>query len=147
MRFLHECPWERLETLRTLTPNIPFQMLLRGANAVGYSNYPDNVIYRFCELAVKSGMDIFRVFDCLNYLPNLLVGIDAVGKAGGVIEAAISYTVGSSPGVGEVWLCAGRRGGPVPVAVRSRVLPRARRATRESRHAHPLHQGECGDRG
>ncbi|VDM62400.1 unnamed protein product [Angiostrongylus costaricensis] len=92
MRFLHECPWERLETLRKLIPNIPFQCLLRGANAVGYSNYPDNVIDKFCELAVKSGMDIFRVFDCLNYVPNLLVGMEAVGKAGGVIEAAISYT-------------------------------------------------------
>uniref|UniRef100_A0A1I7WEN7 Pyruvate carboxyltransferase domain-containing protein n=1 Tax=Heterorhabditis bacteriophora TaxID=37862 RepID=A0A1I7WEN7_HETBA len=124
MRFLHECPWERLETLRQLIPNIPFQCLLRGANAVGYSNYPDNVInnllspslvynychfniiilsrkycahckfvlFRFCELAVKSGMDIFRVFDSLNYLPNLLVGMEAAGKAGGVVEAAISYT-------------------------------------------------------
>ncbi|KAK6047414.1 hypothetical protein COOONC_15080 [Cooperia oncophora] len=84
MRFLHECPWERLETLRQLIPNIPFQCLLRGANAVGYSNYPDNVIDRFCELAVKSGMDIFRVFDCLNYVPNLVVGMEAAGKAGGV---------------------------------------------------------------
>ncbi|RCN40708.1 putative pyruvate carboxylase [Ancylostoma caninum] len=92
MRFLHECPWERLETLRKLVPNIPFQCLLRGANAVGYSNYPDNVIYKFCELAVKSGMDVFRVFDSLNYLPNLVVGMEAVGKAGGVVEAAISYT-------------------------------------------------------
>ncbi|WKY11881.1 hypothetical protein Q1695_003447 [Nippostrongylus brasiliensis] len=92
MRFLHECPWERLETLRQLIPNIPFQCLLRGANAVGYSNYPDNVIEKFCELAVKSGMDVFRVFDCLNYVPNLLVGMEAAGKAGGVVEAAISYT-------------------------------------------------------
>lgn len=103
MRFLHECPWERLETLRQLIPNISFQCLLRGANAVGYSNYPDNVIdkwvsrslirglwfsahFRFCELAVKSGMDIFRVFDCLNYVPNLLVGMEAAGKAGGVVR-------------------------------------------------------------
>lgn len=92
MRFLHECPWERLEELRKRVPNIPFQMLLRGANAVGYTNYPDNVVYRFCELAVKHGMDIFRVFDSLNYLPNIIVGMEAVGKAGGVIEAAISYT-------------------------------------------------------
>lgn len=91
-RFLHEDPWERLETLRKLIPNIPFQMLFRGANAVGYTNYPDNVLTKFCELAVKSGMDIFRVFDSLNYLPNLIVGMDAVGKAGGVVEAAISYT-------------------------------------------------------
>jgi len=92
MRFLFEDPWERLEALRKVIPNIPFQMLLRGANAVGYTNYPDNVVNKFCELAVKSGMDIFRVFDCLNYMPNLIVGIDAVGKAGGVIEAAISYS-------------------------------------------------------
>uniref|UniRef100_A0A914WEX4 Pyruvate carboxylase n=1 Tax=Plectus sambesii TaxID=2011161 RepID=A0A914WEX4_9BILA len=92
MRFLHECPWERLETLRTLIPNIPFQMLLRGANGVGYKSYPDNVVFKFCDLAVKSGMDVFRVFDSLNYLPNLLVGMEAAGKAGGVVEAAISYT-------------------------------------------------------
>ncbi|XP_033326381.2 pyruvate carboxylase isoform X1 [Megalopta genalis] len=92
LRFLHECPWERLEDMRAAIPNIPFQMLLRGANAVGYTNYPDNVVYKFCDLAVKTGMDIFRVFDSLNYLPNLLVGMDAAGKAGGIVEAAISYT-------------------------------------------------------
>jgi len=74
LRFLHECPWERLEDMRKAIPNIPFQMLLRGANAVGYTNYPDNVVFKFCELAVKTGMDIFRVFDSLNYLPNLIVG-------------------------------------------------------------------------
>ncbi|XP_069360089.1 pyruvate carboxylase, mitochondrial isoform X2 [Maniola hyperantus] len=92
LRFLHECPWERLEDMRRLIPNVPFQMLLRGANAVGYTNYPDNVVYKFCDMAVKTGMDIFRVFDSLNYLPNLILGMDAAGKAGGVIEAAISYT-------------------------------------------------------
>ncbi|VDM67567.1 unnamed protein product [Strongylus vulgaris] len=92
MRFLHECPFERLELLRKLVPNIPFQCLLRGANAVGYSNYPDNVVDKFCEVAVKSGMDVFRVFDSLNYFPNLVVGMEAAGKAGGVVEAAISYT-------------------------------------------------------
>ncbi|XP_040573136.1 pyruvate carboxylase 1 [Lepeophtheirus salmonis] len=92
MRFLHECPWERLQQMRALVPNIPFQMLLRGANAVGYTSYPDNVIYKFCDLAVKTGMDVFRIFDSLNYLPNLILGVDAVGKAGGVIEGAISYT-------------------------------------------------------
>ncbi|KAK6641984.1 hypothetical protein RUM44_013707 [Polyplax serrata] len=92
LRFLHECPWERLEEMRALIPNIPFQMLLRGANAVGYTNYPDNVVYKFCELAVQTGMDVFRVFDSLNYLPNLVLGMDAAGKAGGVVEAAISYT-------------------------------------------------------
>lgn len=92
LRFLHECPWERLEAMRKLIPNIPFQMLLRGANGVGYTNYPDNAVYKFCELSVKAGMDIFRVFDSLNYLPNLILGIDAVGNAGGVAEAAISYS-------------------------------------------------------
>ncbi|KAJ8308360.1 hypothetical protein KUTeg_013234 [Tegillarca granosa] len=92
LRFLHECPWDRLAALRKQIPNIPFQMLLRGANAVGYTNYPDNVVYHFCELAVKHGMDVFRIFDSLNYLPNIVVGMEAVGKAGGVVEAAISYT-------------------------------------------------------
>ncbi|XP_046749962.1 pyruvate carboxylase, mitochondrial isoform X2 [Diprion similis] len=92
LRFLHECPWERLEDMRKTIPNIPFQMLLRGANAVGYTNYPDNVVFKFCELAVQTGMDIFRVFDSLNYLPNLILGMEAAGKAGGVVEAAISYT-------------------------------------------------------
>nr|ARI45073.1 pyruvate carboxylase [Leptinotarsa decemlineata] len=92
LRFLHECPWERLEEMRKLIPNIPFQMLLRGANAVGYTNYPDNVVFKFCELAVQTGMDVFRVFDSLNYLPNLIVGMEAAGKAGGIVEAAISYS-------------------------------------------------------
>ncbi|CAG9823041.1 unnamed protein product [Phaedon cochleariae] len=92
LRFLHECPWERLEEMRKLIPNIPFQMLLRGANAVGYTNYPDNVVFKFCELAVQTGMDVFRVFDSLNYLPNLIVGMDAAGKAGGIVEAVIAYS-------------------------------------------------------
>lgn len=92
LRFLHECPWERLRELRKLVPNIPFQMLLRGANAVGYTNYPDNVVYDFCQMSVNNGMDIFRVFDSLNYLPNLQLGMDAVNRAGGIVEGAISYT-------------------------------------------------------
>jgi len=92
MRFLHECPWERLELLRERVPNTPFQMLLRGANAVGYTSYPDNVVYKFCEQAQKSGVDIFRVFDSLNYLDNLKLGCDAAGAAGGVVEGAITYT-------------------------------------------------------
>ncbi|XP_076057738.1 pyruvate carboxylase isoform X2 [Oratosquilla oratoria] len=92
MRFLHECPWERLDSMRRLIPNIPFQMLLRGANGVGYTSYPDNAVYKFCDLSVQAGMDIFRVFDSLNYLPNLILGIDAAGKAGGVVEGAISYS-------------------------------------------------------
>ena len=73
LRFLYECPWDRLAQLREAVPNIPFQMLLRGANAVGYTSYPDNVVFKFCEKAHQNGMDIFRVFDSLNYLPNLQV--------------------------------------------------------------------------
>ncbi|KAJ3057124.1 pyruvate carboxylase [Rhizophlyctis rosea] len=92
MRFLWEDPWDRLTTLRKLVPNIPFSMLLRGANAVGYTSYPDNLIYAFCKKAVEHGVDIFRVFDSLNYEENLRLGIDAVVKAGGVAEGAISYT-------------------------------------------------------
>eukprot|EP00050_Salpingoeca_kvevrii_P006209 m.288038 g.288038 ORF g.288038 m.288038 type:complete len:1180 (-) comp11885_c0_seq1:18-3557(-) len=92
MRFLHEDPWERLGRLRELVPNIPFQMLFRGANAVGYTSYPDNCIDKFCELAQSHGMDIFRVFDSLNYLENLQVGIEAAGKAGGVVEGCLCYT-------------------------------------------------------
>ncbi|XP_033030280.1 pyruvate carboxylase, mitochondrial isoform X1 [Lacerta agilis] len=92
MRFLYECPWRRLQELRELIPNIPFQMLLRGANAVGYTNYPDNSVFKFCQVAKENGMDIFRVFDSLNYLPNMLLGMEAAGQAGGVVEAAISYT-------------------------------------------------------
>ena len=71
MRFLYEDPWERLRQLRAAIPNICFQMLLRGSNAVGYSNYPDNVVAGFVQHAADSGMDIFRIFDSLNYLPNL----------------------------------------------------------------------------
>jgi pyruvate carboxylase len=67
-------------------------MLLRGANAVGYTSYPDNVVHRFCRESVQHGIDIFRVFDSLNYLENMKLGIDAVGSAGGVVEAAICYT-------------------------------------------------------
>lgn len=92
LRFLRECPWDRLERLREKVPNIPFQMLLRGANAVGYTNYPDNVVRRFVKEAHSHGVDVFRVFDCLNYVENLKLGIDAVGETGGVIEASICYT-------------------------------------------------------
>ena len=92
LRFLHECPWDRLEELRRLVPNIPFQMLLRSANGVGYKAYPDNVIQRFVETAVQKGMDIFRIFDSLNDKENLAFGIKTVIDAGGVAEGAISYT-------------------------------------------------------
>eukprot|EP00924_Labyrinthula_sp_SR-Ha-C_P001521 maker-scaffold_18-snap-gene-0.46-mRNA-1 protein AED:0.10 eAED:0.10 QI:0/0/0/1/1/1/4/0/1180 len=91
-RFLREDPWQRLELMRELVPDIPFQMLLRGANAVGYTSYADNVVYEFCKVAKEKGMDVFRVFDSLNYVENMKLGMDAVGSAGGVIEAAMGYT-------------------------------------------------------
>ena len=81
-----------METLREKVPDVPFQMLLRGANAVGYTNYADNVVYKFCDQARKSGIDVFRVFDSLNYLENLKLGVDAAGKAGGFVEGTMSYT-------------------------------------------------------
>ena len=92
MRFLRECPWDRLAQLREAVPDIPFQMLLRGANAVGYKSYPDNAVFEFCDMAQKTGMDVFRIFDSLNYVENMKLGIDAVGSAGGIVEASISYT-------------------------------------------------------
>ena len=92
MRFLHEDPWARLRTLRKLVPNIPFQMLLRGANGVAYSSLPDNAIDHFVKQAKDNGVDIFRVFDALNDLDQLKVGVDAVKKAGGVVEATVCYS-------------------------------------------------------
>ncbi|KAF5878002.1 putative pyruvate carboxylase protein [Botrytis fragariae] len=92
MRFLYEDPWDRLRKMRKLVPNIPFQMLLRGANGVAYSSLPDNAIYHFCEQAKKHGVDIFRVFDALNDIDQLEVGIKAVHKAGGVVEGTICYS-------------------------------------------------------
>ena len=92
MRFLKECPWQRLHKLREAIPNILFQMLLRGSNAVGYTNYPDNVVERFVEEAATSGIDIFRVFDSLNWTKGMKVAMDAVLKTGKVCEASICYT-------------------------------------------------------
>jgi len=92
MRFLYEDPWDRLRKMRKLVPNIPFQMLLRGANGVAYSSLPDNAIYHFCEQAKKNGVDIFRVFDALNDVEQLEVGVKAVIKAGGVAEATVCYS-------------------------------------------------------
>ncbi len=92
MRFLHEDPWQRLRDLRARVPNICFQMLFRGSNAVGYSNYPDNAVSGFVKHAAASGMDIFRIFDSLNYLPNLTVAMDAVQETHAICEAAICYT-------------------------------------------------------
>ena len=93
MRFLNECPWERLRQLREKVPNILFQMLFRGSNAVGYSNYPDNVVAGFIKHSADSGMDIFRIFDSLNYLPNMKVAMEAVREHGkSICEAAICYS-------------------------------------------------------
>ena len=92
MRFLREDPWERLRVLRKQIPNICFQMLFRGSNAVGYSNYPDNVVDGFVRHAADAGMDIFRVFDSLNYLPNLKTAMEAVQQTHGICEAALCYT-------------------------------------------------------
>jgi pyruvate carboxylase len=92
MRFLHEDPWQRLRELRERVPNICFQMLLRGANAVGYTSYPDNVIVEFVREAHAQGIDIFRVFDSLNSIQNMRVSIDAVLETGAVCEPAICYT-------------------------------------------------------
>jgi len=92
MRFLKEDPWDRLRQLRARVPNICFQMLFRGANAVGYTNYPDNVVAGFVRHAAANGMDVFRVFDSLNYLPNLRVAMEAIHDTHAVCEAAICYT-------------------------------------------------------
>ena len=92
MRFLKECPWDRLHKLSEAVPNILFQMLLRGSNAVGYTNYPDNVVQRFVEEAAASGIDIFRVFDSLNWAKGMAVAMEAVRKTGKICEASICYT-------------------------------------------------------
>ena len=92
MRFLKECPWERLRSMRKLAPNILFQMLLRASNGVGYTNYPDNVVKAFIKQAAESGIDVFRVFDSLNWVTNMKVAMDAVLETNAVCEAAICYT-------------------------------------------------------
>ncbi len=91
-RFLKECPWQRLRDIRERTPNLLTQMLLRASNGVGYSNYPDNVIEFFVAQAARSGIDIFRVFDSLNWVENMRVAMNAVNETGKVCEAAICYT-------------------------------------------------------
>jgi pyruvate carboxylase len=92
MRFLKEDPWERLSQLREKIPNILFQMLLRGSNAVGYTSYPDNVVKGFVKEAASGGIDLFRVFDSLNWVPNMELSLEAVREAGALCEAAICYT-------------------------------------------------------
>ncbi|MEY4568276.1 MAG: 2-oxoglutarate carboxylase small subunit, partial [Planctomycetota bacterium] len=92
MRFLHENPWQRLIKLREKVPNILFQMLLRANNAVGYTNYPDNVVQLFVREAVQAGIDVFRIFDALNWTKNLQLAMEAVLQEGAICEAAICYT-------------------------------------------------------
>ncbi|MCC5976363.1 MAG: pyruvate carboxylase, partial [Rubellimicrobium sp.] len=91
-RFLQECPWQRLRDIRAAMPNIMTQMLLRASNAVGYTNYPDNVVQAFVAQAAKSGVDVFRVFDSLNWVENMRVAMDAVIETNRICEAAICYT-------------------------------------------------------
>ncbi len=91
-RFLQECPWQRLRDLRAAMPNLMTQMLLRGSNGVGYTNYPDNVVQAFVKQAAETGIDVFRVFDPLNWVENMRVSMDAVLETGKVLEGAICYT-------------------------------------------------------
>ncbi|MBP2562667.1 pyruvate carboxylase [Neorhizobium galegae] len=92
MRFLTEDPWERLAMIREGAPNLLLQMLLRGANGVGYKNYPDNVVKYFVAQAARGGIDLFRVFDCLNWVENMRVSMDAIQEENKLCEAAICYT-------------------------------------------------------
>lgn len=92
LRFLKEDPWERLQRLREAAPNILFQMLLRASNAVGYTNYADNVVRYFVQQAAKNGVDVFRVFDSLNWVENMRVAMDAVIETGALCEGTLCYT-------------------------------------------------------
>ena len=91
-RFLQECPWQRLRDLRRAMPGLLTQMLLRASNGVGYTNYPDNVVQEFVRQAAETGIDIFRVFDSLNWVENMRVAMDAVIESGKICEGAICYT-------------------------------------------------------
>ncbi len=92
MRFLNECPWQRLRALRKRLPNVLLQMLLRASNGVGYTNYPDNVVEYFVQQAAIEGIDLFRIFDSLNWVENMRVAINAVASTGKLAEAALCYT-------------------------------------------------------
>ena len=127
MRFLKEDPWDRLAQLRERIPNILFQMLLRGSNAVGYTSYPDNVVKAFIKEAAAAGIDLFRVFDSLNWVPNMALSLEAVREAGALCEAAICYT-------GDIL-------DPERHQVQPRVLRRARQGAGEARGEPDRHQG------
>ena len=92
LRFLRECPWNRVSKLRESMPHAILQMLLRGANAVGYANYPDNVVREFIKEAASCGIDLFRIFDCFNWIPNMTVSIETALDTGKIVEAAICYS-------------------------------------------------------
>jgi pyruvate/oxaloacetate carboxyltransferase len=93
LRFLKECPWERLHRLRAAMPRTRFQMLVRGQNLVGYRNYPDDVVQAFIERAAAGGVDVFRIFDAMNDIRNMKTAIEAALRAGKVVEGTICYTV------------------------------------------------------
>lgn len=92
LRFLHEDPWIRLQKLRAAMPNILIQMLIRGCNAVGYSAYPDNLVESFVQKSWENGVDVFRIFDSLNWMENIAPCIDMVRKTGGIAEGSLCYT-------------------------------------------------------
>jgi pyruvate carboxylase len=91
-RFLKESPWDRLRYLRTRMPNTLIQMLLRASNAVGYSNYPDNVVERFIRISAKQGVDVFRIFDSLNWVENMKMPIEVALETGKIVEGTMCYT-------------------------------------------------------
>ena len=130
MRFLAEDPWERLADIREKTPNILLQMLLRGSNAVGYANYPDNVVKFFVRQAADAGVDLFRVFDCLNWVENMRVSMEAVAEAGKLVEGAMCYT-------GDIL-------DPAPRQIRPQILRQSGPRAGEGRRPHHRHQGHGG---
>jgi len=93
LRFLHECPWERLRKLRAAMPKTRLQMLLRGQNVVGYRNYPDDIVQAFVERAAANGIDVFRIFDAMNDVRNMKTAIDTALKAGKLVEGTVCYTI------------------------------------------------------
>src|SRR4249920_4010332 len=93
LRFLKECPWERLRKLRAAMPKTRFQMLLRGQNVVGYRNYPDDIVQAFVQRAADTGIDVFRIFDAMNDVRNMKTAIEAALKAGKLVEGTICYTI------------------------------------------------------
>jgi len=93
LRYLNECPWERLRTLRAAMPKTRFQMLLRGQNVVGYHNYPDDIVQAFVARAAADGVDVFRIFDAMNDIRNMKTAIDAALNAGKIVEGTVCYTI------------------------------------------------------